>query len=313
MNLFFSGGPVPQIEIDPRLSKNIRYRLLSCHGSYIRNAHKTADALQLAGVKHELMFDSGAFTAWSMGREVELDHLLSVYDTMLEKYEPKAEAVWLISLDKIPGSKGRTASPDEIEAAIRVSDENFTILQKRYGDRVLPVFHQNESTRRLHEVAAMAPYICVSPRNDLHESSRRKWSAEVHSLLVPGKRTHGLAATGYAMMSKVPWWSVDSATWVLLAANGHVLYGPTLRVLHISDQSGYLKDADQHYRNIPLSEQMAFKEMVDSRGFDVDKLQSDFYDRMIFNRVVMTEAYEAIPTPEVVAGRQPVEMSLFDL
>lgn len=312
MRLFFSGGPTDQIELDPRLQPGLRYRLMSCHDEYIRQANKTSQALIASGQPFELMYDSGAFTAWSKGKEVVLDDLIAVYDSMLEKYEHHAKAVWLISLDKIPGSKGNTASAAEIDEAVRVSDKNFAILEKRYGERVLPVFHQNESDARLHEVAAMAPYICVSPRNDLHEGSRRKWSQEVHSK-IPGKDTHGLAATGYAMMTQVPWGSVDSATWVLLAANGAVFRDSQLRTLHISDQAGSIKDANQHYRTMPEVYRKQFEAFAEERGFTIDALETNFYDRMIFNRVLMTEVMLSIPPPATIAAQVPLEMGLFGL
>lgn len=285
---------------------------MSCHDDYIRQAHKTSEALIAAAQPFELMYDSGAFTAWSKGKEVVLDDLIRVYDAMIEKYEAYSRAVWLISLDKIPGSKGKTASPSEINEAVRISDENFAVLEKRYGERVLPVFHQNESDARLHEVAAMAPYICVSPRNDLHEASRRKWSAEVHAK-IPGKMTHGLAATGHAMMTQVPWGSVDSATWVLLAANGAVFRDSQLRTLHISNQAGSIKDFDQHYRTMPVVYQKQFEEFAAERGFDVEALETNFYDRMIFNRVLMTEVMVSLPPPATIAAEVPLEMGLFGL
>ena len=290
----------------------MRYRLASCHKEYLRQANKTSQALQASGEPHELMYDSGAFTAWSQGKEVDLDELVRTYDDMLERYEPKAHAVWLISLDKIPGERGRTASPAEIDEACRISDVNFEALQKRYGDRVLPIFHQNESDDRLHEVAAMAPYICVSPRNDLHEGSRRTWAAEVHRK-IPGKNTHGLAATGYDMMRLVPWGSVDSATWVMLAANGSVFRDLKLRALQVSDQSGAIKDRDQHFRTLPPAQQAIFRAEVEARGFTIEGLEAGFYDRMIFNRVMMTETYRALPSPEEIAASIPVEEGLFGL
>ena len=312
MNLFFSGGPTDTIELDPRLQPGMRYRLMSCHAEYLRQAHKTSSALIAAGQPFELMYDSGAFTAWSKGKEVDLEDLMRVYDLMLEKYEHHSAATWLISLDKIPGKRGETATPADIEEAVRISDLNFEVLEKRYGQRVLPVFHQNESTERLHQVAAMAPYICVSPRNDLHEGSRRRWSQEVHAE-IPGKKTHGLAATGFAMMSQVPWGSVDSATWVLLAANGQIFRDGKLRTVQVSDQAGTLKDHDQHYRNMPRRFQQEFAEHVEARGFTIAQLESHFYDRMIYNRVMMTEVMLQLDPPATIAAQVPLETGLFGL
>lgn len=158
----------------------------------------------------------------------------------------------------------------------------------------------------------MAPYVCVSPRNDLHEGSRRRWSAEVHAL-IPGKKTHGLAATGLDMMTKVPWGSVDSATWVLLAANGSIFRDLRLRALAISDQSSSIKDRDQHYRTFAPALQSAFEEEVARRGFDIAGLEQGFYERMIWNRVLMTEVMQVIPGANHVAASQPQDIALFGL
>ena len=300
------------LEFDPRIPPGKRYRLLSCHDEYLSPANYVSQQLHTIGEPFELMYDSGAFTAWSRGKEVVLDDLIAVYSEMLEKYEQGADAVWLISLDKIPGSRGRTASPSEIDGACAESDRNFEVLKKRFGERVLPVFHQNESTERLHSVAAMSDYICVSPRNDLHEASRRKWATEVHAK-IPGKKTHGLAATGYEMMSKVPWTSVDSATWALAGANGNIFRDTRLRSLPISSESSATKTGDQHYSTLPVKQQDAIKARVEALGFTVEALAVDPYDRMLFNRIMLTHAYREMPDPATIAKTVPVEQSLFEL
>jgi hypothetical protein len=309
MRLFFSGFGAHDIDLDPRIPRGPRYRLLSCHEEYLRVAHEfSTDLCTSMEDPFELMYDSGAFTAWSKGKEVVLDDLIRVYDEMMGLYSHRAANVWLISLDKIPGSPGRTAGPAEIEDCCRISDENYSILEKRYGQRVLPVFHQNESTARLHEVAAMAPYICVSPRNDLHETARVRWSAEVHAQ-IPGKDTHGLAATGYTMMTTIPWGSVDSASWIFCATNGGVIRDHHLRVLQMSDKSSALKNTDQHFKTLPIPLQETFRAFVEARGFTVEGLAESFRERLVWNRVMITELYQSIPQkPDI-----PMEVGLFDL
>jgi len=257
---------------------------------------------------YSLMFDSGAFTAWNKGREVVLKDLIEVYDEMMNLSYDRAKDIWLISLDKIPGSPGRTAGPEELIECCRISDENFTILSERYGERVLPVFHQNEPTSRLREVADMAPYICVSPRNDLHESQRVRWSAEVHSL-IPGKMTHGLATTGYGMMTTIPWGSVDSASWVFCATNGGIIRDHRLRVLQMSDQSTSQKVKDQHFKTLPAIIQDKFREFVEVRGFTVEGLITEFRERLVWNRVILSELAQSISDKI----ENPFSVGLFDL
>jgi DUF971 family protein len=262
----------------------------------------------------EIMFDSGAFTAWSKGAEVHLDTLIGHYTTLLEKFEGKGgvQNIWLISLDKIPGRKGHTATPAEIDEAVRISDENYAVLSKHFGTRVLPVFHQNESQARLLEVAKMNHYICVSPRNDLHEKSRVLWSKSAHALLPPEVKTHGLAATGSTMMREVPWHSVDSARWLYAAFNGTIFADASLRVISISNKAGAtMKQQNMHFSTFSPAQREHLLAHFDRYGFTLEALQDDMHERAIYNRTQLQEA-ERMSCREVAAAL-PVQETLFDL
>lgn len=298
MKLFFSGTGKGVVEMDGRLGTP-RYRLFSCHGAYLNYAKKTTPLVATIDNDFEIMYDSGAFTAWSKGEEVTLQHLIDVYGALLDEFSGTASAIWLINLDKIPGSPGRTATTAELEEAIKISDENYHILRDKFGDIVLPVFHQNESAARLQEVCAMTNYICVSPRNDLPEASRRRWAAEVHTKLPAGISTHGLAATGYPMMSRVPWGSVDSASWIMLAAYGKIYRSENLQAIAISAESPAKHIEDAHFDNISPYEQQQLVALMDAWGFTVEGLQNDFVERSIWNRLMMSSLYRSITVVNV--------------
>jgi hypothetical protein len=223
LNFFLSGGMGRVDWHEERLVKELQCRLHSCHGNYLKDAKRWA---QIASRKDNqiryFMADSGAFTSWKSGHTVNINDLLKIYGDVLALIDRSKVTPFLINLDVIPGSPGKTAEKDEVEAAIKQSDINFNILVKEFGDIVIPVYHQNESEARLFEVCDMAKYICASPRNDLPEWTRVKWSEEVHMKLPQGITTHGLATTGSQMTSRVPWWSVDSAAWLFSGAMGKV-------------------------------------------------------------------------------------------
>ena len=262
VHYYFSGIGNFTVEQKEKLTLLCTHRLQSCHKEYMR---ATEDWLFYAS-QHKnqstILLDSGAFTAWSKGAEIKLEQLIDSYERLLTKYEHGLKKVWLINLDKIPGQRGRTAGPEEIEEAIRISDENFNVLVKHFGHRVLPVFHQNESKERLHEVCAMANYVCISPRNDVGEKYRISWAAEVHTLLKKegeeenGRlriKTHGLATTGMRMLGNVDWFSADSAWWLQTALNGSIMYlthDNSIRTIAISDRAGSRKDLEQHFSTL---------------------------------------------------------------
>lgn len=289
MNYYFSGFP-PLYDADyVERAWNTPCRLLSCHGAYVRPSHQWMSEViknPNAKAKNTILLDSGAFTAWSQGKEVTIEHLLPVYYDFMMKYWSYCKEIYLINLDKIPGSPGRTAGTEEINEATRMSDANYRILTEYFGtDRVLPVFHQNESESRLFEVEAMGPYICVSPRNDLPEGQRVSWSREVHSKLPAGKHTHGLAATGEQMMSTVPWHSVDSASIVFTVATGQVTIILNRKLINVAVSSKNTNrfDAGQHYCNMPVQ----YREIIDKRfeelGTSAIELSEDYRKRAVIS------------------------------
>lgn len=289
--LFFSGTQHEAIDTDGRIPRDETwYRLGSCHESSVKSAFSRAElTVRSTDGNCELMFDSGAFTAWSKGREVDYDELCRIYDDALEQFVSRCRAVWLINLDKIPAEKGRTATKDELELAMEVSNTNFEKMLKHYGHHVIPVFHQDEPVSQMLSLARH-PYICLSPRNDLPEVSRVEWSVTMHRVLQdhaggkPPPQTHGLAATGSTMMRFVPWGSVDSAAWIFAAVNGSIML-PTGKVLAISPRSPAQKQFNQHYRSMPAIMKQEVDSMVAAAGFTLPELEERAEARITFNRI----------------------------
>lgn len=284
MKYYFSGIGTFTGALKERLAAQCPYRLQSCHGSYVNSARDWAELAANNPGHVELMLDSGAFTAWSKGDKVELQSLIRDYSYFIDKYEHKMKAIWLINLDKIPGSPGRTATQTELQEAVYISDNNFKELVKLFGERVLPVFHQNESEQRLNEIIDMAPYVCVSPRNDLPEKSRVTWSQYVHTSKKDIK-SHGLATTGAKMLTTVPWYSADSASWVFAGAMGSitVLLKQKLTSISISNESPDLKNFNKHFDTMSSLSRDYIEQRIVQHGFVVDEMKMSHGHRMAFN------------------------------
>lgn len=288
LDYYFSGVPSYSDDEVHRLAQLCPHRLLSCHGDYVKPGHKWARSTIANPKFGTLLLDSGAFTAWNKCHEMHLHDLLPVYYDFMTKYWPYCKEIYLINLDKIPGNPGRTAGYDEIQQAIEISDKNYKVLVKEFGDRVLPVYHQNEDEKRLAEICSMTKYVCVSPRNDLPEGQRVKWSREVHTKIPAGIKTHGLAATGTLMMETVPWGSVDSASWVFTAATGNIticIAGKLLN-LGISEESPNRFLPNQHYNTLVEPMRKVVEERILLSGYTPEQMTTDHAARMSFT---MTE------------------------
>jgi len=229
----------------------------------------------------KLMLDSGAFTAWSKGGTVDLDELVPNYYKVLRAAEGKYEQVWMINLDVIPGSHGRDPTEKEIADALVASDANLLALQREFGARILPVFHQGEGERRLQEVMDQASYICVSPRNDLPEKQRVKWAREV--LYGSPVRAHGLATTGARMLRTVGWYSADSASWLFTSGMGAltvILNGDLVNVT-VSDDSPQRKEAGKHYQTLTKAERETVDAALAKYGYAIELAASDYMVRRL--------------------------------
>jgi hypothetical protein len=302
----YLSGSLGSTKYRTRIYEQTPNRLLSLHGSYLTVARDwlrgIGDARDTSNMS--VMFDSGAFTAWSKNEaDPDVNHLLRVYKRALSVCEKRFKDVWFISLDKIPGSPGRTATHDEIVEAVKKSDSNHAILRSELGDRVLPVFHQSEPVERLHEVVELNPsYICVSPRNDLSEQYRRTWSQRTHDL-IPNVNTHGLAATGGAMMLDVPWRSVDSASWVMISSYGMVLIpvDGTIKTVAVSEHSSNKRIWGQHLDTMGPQAIKIVDSYCAKLELTKDELRTQSGARELFNVHVMrelsTQSHRKVPIP----------------
>jgi len=186
-----------------------------------------------------IMLDSGAFTAWQKGHKTEVDEVSESYERFLNAADNLFDSIVMVNLDVIPGERGRNPTQEEIKEAVRQSDINLEILKRRFGERILPVFHQGEPEARLEEVIGQARYICVSPRNDVAETHRVTWSRDTHDCISNRVETHGLATTGNEMIKTVPWTSGDSAAFIQHGAFG---------MADIFFDDGEIDGLDAHYK-----------------------------------------------------------------
>lgn len=315
MHFYMSGKP--RNDVYQRQENALcSHRLFSLHGDYQRDVHKWLDDV-LAAPEHPypkfIMLDSGAFTAWNAGGEVTLDEVFDSYARFEDKAGDMFEKIWMINLDKIPGKRGQDPTPKEIDEALKISDINYKRLVDRFGERVLPVYHQGEDTSRLLELAGMARYVCVSPRNDMPEKKRTRWAVEKHDILfaeAPGTMTHGLATTGNNMLRDVRWTSVDSAAWVHHSGFGKVdiFEGDRYRGYFVSDDTRKAALRDQHWGGMahyneeadeveiiipdfedggrihggmPAPQRLRIKERIEKYGFSVDDIKKNSRARSI--------------------------------
>ena len=308
---FLSGASGIRPEVLPEVAALIDYRLLSMHKAFKGNtkvwceiSHHPKSAMK------EVMLDSGAFTAWTKGHKLTVQDLIATYDDTLRKLNPKL-TVWLINLDVIPGKPGHVPGPTEMQAAMDEGDRNYAILKKRFGSRVLPVYHQTEGVARLREVMSMNDYIGLGFRQDFGEGDRVRHAEEVLAEIGGKVKTHGLATTGYKMLRRTRFDSVDSATWLYIAAMGGVMLvrdDGEVSSIAISSSSPRQRELRDHYSTLIDSEKDLVQQRIREAGVTLEQLQTDLSYRILFNAHQMREWLRSYRKPQI-----ETEGSLFPL
>lgn len=234
------------------------------------------------------------------------------------------------------------ATDKTIQAALDESDLNYERLCKEFGrERVLPVYHQTEDGNRLADIVRMSGgFIACGFRQDVSEEFRIRHAEETirkartHTFrrveragvaddAAPRVRAdtssvhrgvlqiHGLATTGYKMLARAHFDTVDSATWLYIAAMGGISYlaeNGELVGISISNESPGQRDLRGHYKTLTPLEQAWIEARVKDSGATMEQVQSDLSYRILFNAHQMREWLRAFKREA-----PPVEVGLFPL
>jgi len=291
MHMYFSGSwPARDSVLTKELVLNDSFRL--CTYAYPKEIHDYLAVAAELNKRCRILIDSGAFTAWNSGRPVQLAELLDYNKSLLEQYGDKHDFIF-ISLDVIPGERGRAATTAELKEGMKRSYENFLVMQQELSPHyVLPVYHSGEPESLRDLYLKHTDYICLSMNQSMSEKHRVEWAIRAQ---VPGIKMHGLAATGNSMMRYVDWYSVDSAAWLMTASMGSIywLTPKGIRPITVSEKSSSIKQHNAHVETFTMSAEI--KQEIERRGFTVQGLSERYQDRMLWNIRVWNQL-NVVPT-----------------
>lgn len=159
---------------------------------------------------------------------------------------------------------------------VKVAAEVWRVTQKlerEYGLRPVPVYHGDASLDWFRKyVDAGHKLICVGRIKALGSSELRRYYERVFELAdkLGGIKLHGLMVTGLNMF-RFPWYSVDSATWTRLAANGRLL---------LIDRR---RKKIGHFQVSRVKIPVALQEVMAVNGFDPGTLSTSAGERAVYN------------------------------
>ena len=251
--------------------------------------------------KSKLFIDSGAFTAHTKGKQVDVDEYINFINSIDDCIHIFAQ------VDCIPGTFGKPRTEEENRIAPQKSWENYLYMvdKVKSPDKLLPIFHQGEDFKWLknmleyrHPDGHSIKYIGISYAKDMPISIARSWLVKcfeiVKSSSNPNVCSHCFGSASRNTLENFPFTSSDSTTWIQVASKGSIIING--KTIYVSDQNllsdknvetmsdlsksvvenklkeyGYtLKQASEHVENRMLINIHAIKEWADNYNYRGD-------------------------------------------
>ena len=252
----------------------VKYYLESYH--YI---HRQAyvDKLRADGV--QVFLDSGAFSAFTKGVQVDIRGYCDYIKRNLDIIENIDGALCASVLDGI-GDPLKTWQNQQ--------------TMEQMGVRPLPCFHYGEDERYLEWYIQNYDYITLGGMVPISTPQLFHWLDRIwEKYLTDGSgrarlKVHGFGLTAQALMERYPWYSVDSSSWVQIAANGNILV-PGLGAWPVSSNSPTVKQHNRHLNTIPELQREGLVKRIAEQGFDIERLQVEYVSRWTYNCWAFTD------------------------
>ena len=226
----------------------------------------------MAKGKVNLFLDSGAFSAWAQGVEVDIQAYIAFIKDNLDVIEVYA------NLDVI-GIGGK--QPNELTAQKTL--ENQRIMEAA-GLKPLPCFHFGEPLSYLEYYVENYDYLALGVAGN-SGLKLIPWLDVCFGDFICGKdgfpkiKVHGFAVTSLRVMLRYPWYSVDSTSWILTGRMG-AIYVPQYRggqwthaehsgKIMVSTRSPGLKDAGRHIDTLSPRQRGIVLDYIRSKGYEL--------------------------------------------
>ena len=232
-----------------------------------------------------LFIDSGAFSAWSKGKHIDVDEYINYLNTNTK------DLTLFASVDNIPGELTRTPTLEEKKKSPILSWENYMYMRERIldKDKLLPVFHIGEDFKHLQNMLEAKfdnkhiPYIALGGTVGLDKGIKDKWYRQCFKIIQqsnnPNVKVHAFGMTSLDILESYPFTSADSTSWLMTAVNGSIYtkYG----IICVSKLSEHKPN---HINKLPIYVQENIADVVASyEDITLEECMESYKSRLISN------------------------------
>jgi hypothetical protein len=222
----------------------------------------------------KVFLDSGAFSAFTMGVDVDLPAYCRYIKENEDIIENIDGNVCASVLDSIGSAEG--------------TYENQMKMEK-LGVKPLPCFHYGEDEKWLEWYVDKYEHITIGGMVPISTPQLKIWLDRIwEKYLIDGAgrpkiKLHGFGLTTIPLMERYPWYSVDSSSWVQIAANGGILYTKNWKALSVSENSPSRKVHNQHFSTLVPEHQQSILDHLRKQGYSMKRLETEYLSRWAYN------------------------------
>ena len=232
----------------------------------------------------KIFVDSGAFSAWSKGKTIDVDDYINYINTNTK------QLTLFASVDNIPGELTRTPTLQEKQQSPILSWENYMYMRERVkeSDKLLPVFHIGEDFKHLQNMLEVKldgkhiSYIGLGGTVGLASTVKDNWYKQCFKVIKqssnPNVKIHAFGMTSLNILENYPFTSADSTSWIMTAANGNIY--TRFGVVYVSNVAS---NKPNHISKLPKETQIQIKEDIEKYGITLEQCMKDYGARAIVN------------------------------
>lgn len=269
---------------------------------------KFIELLENKKANKKLFIDSGAFTAWTKQKPIDVDEYINFINTYSEHINLYGQ------IDVIPGDIVKGHTPEQVEEAAAATWENYLYMRPKMKkpEGLLYTFHVGEPYRYLEQALEWRddngqpiPYIALGGMVGKPVPMKKLFLDSCYSIIKkssnPKVKVHAFGMTSFSLLEAYPITSADSTSWIMTGANGNIT--TDVGIIAISEKA---KRLPEHYTHLCPSHQEAFEKTISKYGFTLDELQVDYKARLKYHLRYLSEKASNI---KYIPG--PKRLSLF--
>ena len=253
----------------------------------------------------KLFIDSGAFSAWTQGKVIDVDEYIDWINERAEYIDLYGQ------VDVIPGDRnsGRIATREEVKEAAEKTWENYLYMRPKMKnpEGLLYTFHVGEPIEFLIQALKWTdsngnpiPYIALGGMVGKPAEVRDRFLSQCFQIIKnsdnPQVKVHAFGMTDRNLLRKYPITSADSTSWIMTAATGSIM--TDVGTIAVSNQQ---INSPSHYSHLPKNAIDEFNKNIAEFGFTLDELAESRDKRIMHNARFMKKRFSELeykPAPE---------------